>query len=121
MANEITITISALNTNLQDDFTPAAFLVDQTTLGADGGITTVGTGEEDLVFDADVGSEGFFMLTNLDTGSNYVIYGPKDTTLKDFGRIRPGHSAILQLEPGITLRWKAVGGTVKIQWKLWEL
>jgi hypothetical protein len=119
MANEITITISALNTNIQDDFSPPSFSVDQTTLGADGGITIVGTGEENLTF-TDVTTEGFFMMTNLDS-SNFVTYGPDSTGMVAFGIIRAGHSALIQLDPATTFVWKADTLPVKVQWKLWEV
>lgn len=123
MANEITITISALNTNLQDDFTPDAFLVDQTTLGGDGQVTLVPEAEEVLAFDGDIANEGFFMMTNLGTTTDVVTYGPDSTGMVAFGKIRAGHSAILQLDPATTFFWKANSGSggVKVQWKLWEL
>jgi len=132
VANEITISIIASNSQLQDDFAPSAMLIDQTTIGADGGVTLVGVAEEVLTF-SDVEplnapvtdpaeQQGFFMMTNLDD-TNFVTYGPEGSgsAMVAFGKIRPGHSAILQLDPDVTFRWKAATSPVKVQWKMWEV
>lgn len=91
----------------------------QDAIGAHAPVVTVGfAAEEDLPI-GDISTLGWLFLQNLDS-TNYVTYGPKDTTMKAFGRIEPGEYAALRLEPGITLRWQANTGNVKVKVMLLE-
>lgn len=101
---------------------PANMSITMNNVGAAGGIVDVGTSEEDLSV-TDIGTEGWLFIKNLEdpaTSSDYVTYGPKDTTMTAFGRIEPGETHMLRLEPGITVRWAASAGTVPIEWLLLE-
>jgi len=124
MADEIQISTFAVIEKGQFKRTlePANMSLTMDNVGADGGIVDVGTSEEDLAV-TDITTEGWLFLKNLedpDSSSDYVTYGPKDTTMTAFGRIEPGETHILRLEPGITVRWVASAGTVPIEWLLLE-
>jgi len=120
MSNEIKINISATNSNLSDDFKPGLLTVDQTTKGASGGVVLVGSGAEEDLSLGDVSSPGWFMMKNLDD-TNFVTYGPKDTTMKDFGNLGPGEVAIFKLDPAVTFRWQADTADVRVEYKCWEV
>ena len=118
MADELKVTITANLENGEDKQTwnHGQDKITQAAIGGHGGIVSVGTSEEDLAI-GDVGTLGWLFLRNL--GVNYVTYGPKDTTMKAFGRLEAGEEAALRLEPGITLRWQANTAAVKV--KVWLL
>lgn len=120
MANELTVSVSAslVNGNHRASFAPGAIQVTQAAQGMHGPVVSVGTSEEDLAV-GDVGTLGWLFLRNLDP-TNFVTYGPKDTTMKAFGRLEPGEIACLRLEPGITLRWQADTAACKVQVMLLE-
>lgn len=87
--------------------------VTQTGVGAYGGVVIVGTSEEDLST-GDVGTYGFVNLKNLDS-TNYVQWGPKSGgAMVAVGRLKPTETAMLRLEPGITIRWVANTSAVKV-------
>lgn len=116
MANEITLNLSLAVTNgkMKQRFEPGAISVTQSAAEAYAPVVSVGTSEEDLPV-GDVATVGFLCVQNLDA-TNYVTYGPKSGgSMVAFGRIKPGEVAILRLEPGVTLRWVANTGAVKVQ------
>jgi hypothetical protein len=120
MANELKITLQAALTNgaHKETFAPTQASITQNTVGAHAPVVTVGTSEEDLGI-GDITTLGWLFLQNLDA-TNYVTYGPKDTTMKAFGRLEAGEFACLRLEPGITLRWQANTAPVKVKVLLLE-
>ena len=118
MANEITtvLRLNVANGNYTDQFL-AAPAITQNTLGAASGVQTIGTSAENLAV-GDVATLGMFAITNLDS-TNYVTYGPDDSgTQKTFGRLSPGESAIMRLQPGITVKLTANTAPVKIKYLL---
>ena len=120
MSDELTVTASASweSGNWKDQFKPGTLKFDVSGVGQDGGIVEVGTSEEDLSL-PNVSTLGWVFMRNLDA-TNYVTYGPKDTTMKAFGRIKAGEVAMFRLEPGITLRWQANTAAVRIAIKVIE-
>lgn len=121
MADEITIaaTVTVANGGFRQTFNPGNVVIDQTTLGNLSGVVVVGTSEEDMSI-GDVATLGLLCLNNLDA-TNYVTWGPKSSgSMVALGRIEPGEIAILRLEPGITLRWKANTASVRVQMMLLE-
>jgi hypothetical protein len=56
---------------------------------------------------------GYAFIKNLGP-TNYLTYGPKNTSnvMEPFGRLKVGEVAVLRLEPGKVLRWKADTGTI---------
>ena len=91
----------------------------QDAIGAHAPVVTVGFAAEEDMPIGDVSVLGWLFLKNLDS-TNFVTYGPKDTTMKAFGRIEPGEYAALRLEPGITLRWQADTADVQVKVLLLE-
>lgn len=76
---------------------------------------TVGTSEEDLLVGDLAGVEGFLCLTNLDA-TNFVEWGPKSGgAMVALGKLMPLQSAVLQLKPGVTLRWAANTAACKVK------
>lgn len=120
MANELQITLKSrlANGEFVDLIEGQTYQVTQAAIGGHFGVVTVGTSEEDVAV-GDVSTLGWLYLKNLDS-TNYVTYGPKDTTMKAFGRLEPGEFAMLRLEPGITIRWKADTAAVKVLTKIYE-
>ncbi len=108
MANEITINTSMKVVN--SNFTHGPYKLtnlqfDQAAAGIDSFVQNIGTSEEDVTFS--VTTHGWFMMRNLDA-TNYVQWGPKDTTMKAMGRMEAGEPAgPFRVEPGITLRMVA--------------
>lgn len=116
MANEITVNIygRCANGRFDAEFKPGQLQFTQTTQGAQSGIVSVGTSEEDLSV-GDVATNGWLFLRNLDS-ANYVIYGPKSGgSMIAFGRIRSGEVAAFRVSAGVTLRWQANTAAVKVQ------
>lgn len=120
MANELKVTLGVAyaNGSMKDTIASEVLNITQDTLFYHGTVVSVGTSEEDLAI-GDIATLGWLYLKNLDA-TNYVTYGPKDTTMKAFGRIEAGEFAILRLEPGITLRWQANTAAVKVLVKLYN-
>ncbi len=121
MANELTINLLAeiINVNLKHTINPGTIQVDQTTIGARAPVVTVNSSAEEDLTVGDIGTLGYLFMRNLDP-TNYVTWGPKDTTMKAVGRMEAGEMAMLRLEPGITLRWQANTAAVKVQVWLFE-
>lgn len=115
MANEITITGSLKVSNGgYVDTTPSLRIQDdQSTLGGHSAVVSVGTSEE-TVPTGDVTSEGWLAITNLDA-TNYVEYGPDSTGMVALGRLEPGHTHILKLKAGVTVKWQANTAAVKVK------
>lgn len=87
--------------------------IEQVGLGAQGGIVSVGTSEENLSV-GDVGTEGLLFLKNLDS-TNYVEFGMSDSgTMKPIGKLLAGEIAFFRMKPGQTLRWQANTAAVKV-------
>ena len=114
MADELSVSIYGKleNGDLERLFNPDTISVDQAAKGARWVVVNVGTSEEDIVT-TEIGTLGWCFLRNLDS-TNYVQYGPKDTTMKVFGRIEAGEVAGFRLEPGITIRAKANTAAVEL-------
>ena len=95
----------------------------QAVIGSHAPTVIVGTGEEDYGT-GDISTLGYLFMRNLEptgTGGNYVTYGPKNGgNMIAFGRIEGGESAMMRLEPGITMRWQANTASVKIKTLLLE-
>lgn len=103
-----------MNGNLKAAFQPGVLQVDQAVGVIYGPVVIVGTSEEDLLI-GDIATLGYVFLRNLDA-ANFVTYGPKSGgSMIPFGRIKAGEIAMLRLEPGITWRWIADTGSVKVQ------
>jgi hypothetical protein len=82
MSEEISSSISFVVSNGNYAFTfNDQELYNQNTLGADGGVQTIGTSEEDLT-PVDIATNGWLILKNLDT-TNFVTYGPKSAAGND--------------------------------------
>ena len=109
MANEIkaSVRVTLANGSLKTSFDPGIKQITQTGLGLHAPVVSVGTSEEDFDPGDIAGADlGVICLLNLDS-TNYVTWGPKDTTMKAVGRLKPGEPAFLRLEPSITIRWIA--------------
>jgi len=125
MADELTLTARIDHTKapkgswLPDD----NFTADQTGTGANSVTIQIGTSEEDVNFTSlfpDLTTPGIIVIENLDD-TNYVTWGPKDTTMKVIGRIKAGDfPAIFRFESGATLRMKADTAAVFLQIRLYE-
>lgn len=121
MANEIKINFGVTYANgaLSDAVAPYTANVNQTTQQFHGTVVSVGTSEEDLAI-GDIATLGYLYLKNIDP-TNYVQYGPKSgASMVAFGRLKAGESAMLRLEPGITLRWIANTAAVKVLAKIYN-
>jgi hypothetical protein len=108
MANELRFTGGAnlLNGNLNDSTPQQTLLVTQSLAALLSKVVNVTTSESDLTT-SEVTTLGWAWLQNLDT-TNYVQYGPKSGgAMVTVGRLKAGEWALLRLEPGITIRWKA--------------
>ena len=101
MADEITqlVKISLRNADstgvpLVASFDPGIRKIDQTGQGLHAPVVTVGTSEEDFdPGDVTAANQGLIAMVNLDD-TNFVKYGPKDTTMTEFGRLMPGEIAV---------------------------
>ena len=118
MANEIKVTASMSCTNgnlILPTVGGSQQNITQTTLGGGGpGYLSIGTAEEDVAF-TDVGTLGWVWMKNLDA-TNYITFGPKSAgSMVVFGRLKPGESIVMRLEPGITLRMLANTAACKLQ------
>lgn len=123
MADEISIRISTTlqNGQLADRFDSGSLTFDQLTQRASIDVVSVGTSEEDYTLPTDMTTPGYIMLRNLDT-TNYVQYGPKDTTMKVLGRLDAGAVALFKLDSAsVTLRWVANTAACLVEIHVWEL
>lgn len=121
MSNEIQINVSGQinNGNFRRVLGPWTMSLTQAAVGATEGVVAVTTSEADLAVGS-VSTPGLLMLTNLDS-TNFVTYGPKSGgSMVAVGKIKPGETHLLRLDPAATLRWKADTATVKVDVKLYE-
>ncbi len=133
MANEITQVLSLTVRNSQEnasspyiDSFNSSRSFDQSGIGGRGSHTvTVTTSEEDLWM-GDLSTPGVLLLHNLDD-TNSVIYGPRTgtgtgtgTQMEDFAVLKPGDVHRLQLQPSVTLRWRASAGSVVVDVRHYE-
>ncbi|MGE0605552.1 MAG: hypothetical protein AB7O62_00395 [Pirellulales bacterium] len=118
MSAELKVTISAalIKGDLKVNFAPPQQSIDVSGQPVRGGVVSVGTSEEDLDV-GDVATEGWLFLKNLDA-SNFITFGPKDTTMTAFGKLKAGESCCFRLLPGVTLRWQADTAAVNVQVEL---
>jgi hypothetical protein len=69
-------------------------------------VVSVTTSETDLTT-TEITTLGWAWIENLDA-TNYVQYGPKSAgAMVTMGRLEAGEWALLWLEPGIPIRWRA--------------
>jgi hypothetical protein len=108
MAGAISIlqSLALVNGVHRESFTTGNLSVVQTGQGAHGTVASVGTSEEDIAF-GDVSTRGFAILQNLDD-TNYVTWGPvSGGSMVAAGRLKPGETAILRLDPAASYKWQA--------------
>jgi hypothetical protein len=116
MANEITATMSLKVANGSYQVTSPNIRVqdDQATIGEYSAVVDVGTTAEEVPT-GDVASEGWWLITNLDS-TNFVDYGPDSAgTMIPLGRLGPGKSNLLSLKPGVTVKWQADTAACKVK------
>jgi len=105
MANEITIAANFTVSNGEltiNRVGPTSVQVDQTNAGYKVLTQNIGTSAE-TVDTTDLTSEGYCYMKNLDT-TNFIKYGPDSTGQVDFGKLKPGESALMRLFPGLVLK-----------------
>ena len=121
MAGTITVsaTITIVNGSHRRTIAPGSLSVVQDTIGEHSPIISVGSGAEEDFAIGDIGTLGWVFFQNLDS-SNYVTFGPKDTTMKAMVRLEAGEYCFMRLEPGITLRGQANTAAVKLLMILME-
>lgn len=116
MANEISFNLrfTCSNTENNDRF-ELNDTFNQTAVGSDGGLLTVGTSEEDLTI-TDVTTPGLLILRNTDA-TNYVQFGPKSGTMVAVGRLQPqGLPAVIPLDNSVTITLIANTAACKVKW-----
>jgi hypothetical protein len=121
MANELRFTgaTSLVNGSLTDTTPLETLLVTQSLGALLSKVVSVTTSESDLTT-AEITTLGWAFLRNLDS-TNYVQYGPKSGgAMVAMGRLKAGEWALLRLEPGITLRWKADTATCQVLVKIFN-
>lgn len=121
MANEITksVSIRVSNGAFVESFAPATDRIDQSAIGMEAGVQTIGTSEEVVTVTSDVATLGVAAFQNLDA-TNYVEIGPESGgAMVGFIRLEAGESATMRLKPGITIRAQANTAAVKL--KKWIL
>lgn len=121
MANEIKVTtyLKCTNGSFVDNWTPAELSVTQSTVGAAGGVQTIGTSAEAISV-GDVASVGYARFRNNDA-TNFVQIGPYVTsTFYPAIKLKPGEMAVLRLDPTHTWYAKADTASVKLQYLILE-
>jgi hypothetical protein len=121
MANELTFTgaTNLANGRLADSTPQQTLLVTQSLAALLAKVVSVTTSEADLTT-TEVTTLGWAWIENLDS-TNYVQYGPKSGgVMVVFGRLKPGEWALLRLDPGVTLRWKANTATCQVFVKIFN-
>lgn len=122
MADELKLNIqlSYTNGNLSDTFYPGQVSITQSVQGEHAPVVTVGSTAEENLSTGDIGTLGLIVGRNLDS-TNYVTIGPSTGgAMKPLIRVKAGETFAFRLEPGVTWRWRAYGGNVKVQVKLFE-
>jgi hypothetical protein len=113
MANELKLTIAGqlANGELTDQIRTENLSLTQSAAALISKTVSVTTSEADLDTTG-ITTLGYAVVKNLGP-TNYLTYGPKSGgAMVAFGRLKVGEVAVVRLEPGITLRWKANTATV---------
>jgi hypothetical protein len=121
VANELQFTggTTLANGSLMDSIPLQTLLVTQSSAALLAKVVAVTTSEADLTT-TEIATLGWAWIQNLDT-TNYVQYGPKSGgAMVAMGRLKAGEWALLRLEPGITLRWKADTATCQVLVKIFN-
>ena len=124
MADELKlgIQLTATNGSFSQTFYPGTVSISQSTCAFHGPVVSVSTALETIPV-GDVATNGLFLGRNLHA-TYHIIAGSAtastSTTLHSFQRIKAGEPFALRLEPGIIGKWKAVGGTAKVQMQLYN-
>jgi hypothetical protein len=122
VANELRFTgaTDLFNGALMDSTPQQTLLVTQSLASLLSKVVSVTTSESDLST-TEVTTLGWAWIQNLDT-TNYVQWGPKNASnnMQVIGRLKPGEWALLRLEPGITIRWKANTAACKVLIKIFN-
>jgi hypothetical protein len=122
MANELKVTLGIIYANgaMADTVAVNQMAITQSALEFQGDVVTVPTGSEADLATPNISTLGFVYLKNLDS-TNFVQWGPKSGgVMVPAGRLLPGESAVLRLEPGMTLRWTADTAAVKVLAKIYN-
>jgi len=115
MASEITLNVSLRVANglMEEQFGPVQDQIDQSAVGADGGVREIGTTEETISL-TDVSTPGYAIFRNLDS-TNFVTIGPDSGgSMVDFLKLKPGEIAVLRLAPDVSIKAKADTAAVKL-------
>lgn len=121
MADEITLTfgLAVSNGAFRDSVPIMTSRYTQSDLGAYSAIVSVATSESDMAVGA-VTTPGWLFLLNLDA-AHFVTWGPKASgAMVACGKLAAGACAWVQLDPAMTLRWKADTAAVKVLVKLYQ-
>ncbi len=121
MANEIKVSLvlTVANGAFKHSINPGSLNITQASIGLYGGVQSIGTSNEVVVF-GDVTNAGVCYLQNLDT-TNWVEYGPAtDNTMVSFGKLKPGEIAMARIKPGVVMRAQANGAAVRLRVDLLE-
>jgi hypothetical protein len=120
MAEEISVTIAVTvnNSGFVDDFNSGRLTFTQVAVGADAGTVSVTTSEGNLSL-ANLTTNGFLILKNLDS-TNFIDYGLDDSgTMKACGRLLAGEVNFIRVKPATSVRLKADTATCKLRY--WAL
>lgn len=110
--------VITLNVSLQLDNSGLDFLkdipnllIDQAVAELHSSTPTIGTSETDVDISAGLTTPGFLIMVNLDP-TNFIQWGPKDTSMKLTGRMLAGEPACFRMDQTVTpltaaLRMKA--------------
>ncbi len=121
MANEIKVTtyLKCTNSYFVDNWVPSEVSVNQSAIGAAGGVQTIGTSAEALGV-ADLVTVGYARFRNMDA-TNYVQIGPYVSgTFHPAIKLKPGDPATLRLDPTNPWYAKANTAAVKLQYMIFE-
>jgi hypothetical protein len=121
MANELKHSLSGqlANGQLTDQIRAENLSLTQNAAALISKTVAVTTSEADLDTTG-ITTLGYAEIKNLGP-TNFLTYGPKSGgVMVAFGRLKVGEVALLRLEPGITLRWKADTATVSAYIKIYN-
>ena len=122
MADELKLNVqlSYANGFLSDTFYPGQVSITQAAIGEHAPVVIVGSTAEENLSVGDISVLGYVVGRNLDA-TNYVTIGASTGgVMKPLIRVKAGEVFAFRCEPGITWRWRAYGGNVKVQIKLFE-
>lgn len=120
MANEISFSVSLQcnNGSFQDSVVKQGN-IDQSNIGAAGGVAVILTTETQLDF-GDVSTNGYLYLCNTDA-DNSVSFGKYQgvsESMATVGKLKPAEFALFRVEPGVTIAAIASVASVKVQYLL---